>query len=266
MLNHKRIATVFLRAVFTVVVITSILGCAEFQKIGSKAGTYNGPQQAIGGGSGYAFITLDANGIPTAIGLRMSEETLMGLPSEPPNNAEGWEYVLSLPREAAIAGYNHIGIDWNPKGHVPPGVYDVPHFDFHFYLISLEQRERIKAVGDDLARTHRAPAPEFMPEGYILPEGTEVPRMGAHAIDPSSPEFNKLPFTKTFIYGFYDGQMVFLEPMIAKAFLETKPSVTDRIKLPKSYSTHASYPTAYSVKYNAIQREYEISLESLISK
>jgi len=53
----------------------------------------------------------------------------------------------------------------------------------------LEQREKITAKGEDLERAHRAPAPEFMPEGYILPDGTEVPRMGAHAIDSTAPEF-----------------------------------------------------------------------------
>lgn len=266
MLNHKMIATGLARVVFAAVVTTSLLGCAEFRKLASKAGTYDGPSQAIGEGRGHAFITLDANGGPTAIGVRMSEAALLGLPAEPPRNADGWEYVLSLPKEAAIAGYNHIGIDWNPKGHIPPGVYDAPHFDFHFYLISPEQRERITAVGEDLARAHKAPAPEFMPAGYSLPDGTEVARMGAHAIDPAAPEFNKLPFMKTFIYGFYDGQMVFLEPMVSKAFLETKPNATERIKLPKTYSTHAYYPTTYSVKYNQTQRDYVISMESLISK
>jgi hypothetical protein len=266
MLNYKMIATGLVKVVISAVVITSLLGCAEFRKLGSKAGTYDGPSQVIGGGRAHAFITLDASGRPTAIGARMSEAALVGLPVEPPRNADGWECILSLPKEAAIAGYNHIGIDWNPKGHIPPGIYDVPHFDFHFYLISPEQREKITAVGEDLARAHRAPAPEFMPVGYILPDGTEVPRMGAHAIDPTAPEFNKLPFTKTFIYGFYDGQMVFLEPMISKAFLETKPNVTDPIRLPKTYSQHAYYPTHYSVKYNPTQREYVISLESLISQ
>lgn len=266
MLNHKMVAKGLVRVVFAAAVTTSLVGCAEFGKPGSKAGTYDGPSQAIGGGRGHAFITLDASGGATAIGVRMSEAALVGLPAEPPPNAEGWEYVLSLPKEAAIAGYNHIGLYWNPKGHTPPGIYDVPHFDFHFFLISPEQRERITAVGEDLARAHRAPAPEFMPVGYILPDGTEVPRMGGHAIDPAAPEFSKLPFTKTFIYGFYNGQMIFLEPMVTKAFLETKPNVTDRIKLPKTYSTHAYYPTTYSVKHNVTQREYVISLESLVSK
>jgi hypothetical protein len=252
--------------VLSMLVITSFLGCADFRNLGSKAGTYDGPSRDMGEGRAHAFIKLGADGKPTSIGIRISESALAGLPAEPPRDADGWEYVLSLPKEAANSGYNHAVIDWNPKGHIPPGVYDKPHFDFHFYLISSEQREKITAKGEDLARAHRGPAPELMPEGYILPEGTEVPRMGAHAIDPTAPEFNKLPFTKTFIYGFYDGQMIFLEPMMTKAFLETKPNAMDRIKLPKTYSKHAYYPTSYGVNYNATEREYEISLESLIFK
>ena len=244
-------------------VATFILGCSGSRNPGSTDMTYNGPSIALGEGRAYAFTTIDASGKPIAIGLRMSEPALKGLPVEMPHDATGWEYILPLPKEASTLGYDHVGIDWNPKGHIPDGVYDMPHFDFHFYMISQADKEKITLKGEDLARAHKAPAPEFMPEGYVLPEGTEVPRMGAHAIDPSSPEFNKMPFTKTFIYGFYDGQMVFLEPMMTKVFLETSPNTTDRIKLPKTYAKHGYYPTMYSVKHDATQREYVISLESL---
>jgi hypothetical protein len=37
-------------------------------------------------------------------------------------------------------------LDWNPRGHIPDGVYTVPHFDVHFYLITREQREEIVPV------------------------------------------------------------------------------------------------------------------------
>lgn len=263
MLEHRTTAAGWAGVVFTAVVAGALLACTELRSPGSKAGTYDGPSLAMGEGAGRAFVTLDAGGAPVAIGLRLSEGALAGLPAEPRRGGEAWEYVLSLPKEAAATGYDHIGIDWNPKGHVPPGIYDVPHFDFHFYLIRPAQRDRITAVGEDLARLRQAPAPEFMPEGYVLPEGTEVPRMGAHAIDPTAPEFNKQPFTWAFIYGFYEGQVVFLEPMVTKAFLEAKPNVTDRIRLPQAFALPAYYPTRYRVAYDAATREYVIALENL---
>jgi len=248
------------------IVMTFSLGCSESKNLGQTEITYNGPHRDLGNGSAYAFETIDGNGKPIAIGLKVSESALTDLQSEPPNDGDGWETIIPLPKEAAITGYDHIGIDWNPKGHIPKGIYDKPHFDFHFYMISQADQDRITAKGEDLARANKAPAPEYMPEGYILPKGTEVPRMGAHAIDPSSPEFNKHPFTKTFIYGFYDGRLIFFEPMMTKAFLETKPNTKDRIKLPKIYAKNGYYPTAYSVRYDAAQREFEISLDNLIYK
>ena len=239
MCKHKMIVMGILEAAIAAIVVSFILGCTELRTLNPSAGEYEGPSRDMGEGSAHAFVTLDA---------------------------DGWEYVLSLPKEALISGYDHIVIDWNPKGHIPIGVYDAPHFDFHFYLISPEQREKITAKGEDASRAHKTPSPELMPEGYILPEGTEVPRMGAHAIDTTAPEFNKLPFVRTFIYGFYDGQMIFLEPMMTEAFLATKPNTTDQIRLPKAFSKDAYYPTIYSVKYNANQREYEVSLENLVYK
>jgi hypothetical protein len=246
-----------------VMVMALIIGCSGAKNLDFKNRTYNGPSVELGEGRAYAFATLDASGKPITIGLRMSESALKGLPEEMPHNATGWEYILPLPAEAANLGYDHVGMDWNPEGHIPDGIYNMPHFDFHFYMISQADKEKITLEGEDLARAHKAPAPEFMPEGYVLPEGTEVPRMGAHAIDPSSPEFNNKPFTKTFIYGFYDGQMVFLEPMITRTYLETRPDITDPIKLPRAYAKHGYYPAVYRVKHDAVQQEYEISLGDL---
>jgi hypothetical protein len=58
---------------------------------------------------------------------------LKGLPE-----GKTMEFTLALPKEAAPTAYNHIGIDWNPQGHEPQGIYDKPHFDFHFYMITPE--------------------------------------------------------------------------------------------------------------------------------
>jgi len=263
MTKYKIINSKLLFFVAVTIVMAFILGCSDSSK-GPTAMTYNGSPRDLGRGNAYAFTTIDDTGKPTVIGLRISESAIEGLRTEPPEEGTAWETIIPLPKEAAGTGYDHIGVDWNPRGHIPEGVYSAPHFDFHFYMISQAERDKITAKGEDLARTNKQPTPEYMPEGYILPEGTEVPRMGSHAIDPSSPEFNKLPFTKTFIYGFYDGQMIFLEPMMTKAFLKTKPDTTERIKLPAAYAKNGYYPTAYSVRYNPNHREFEVSLENLI--
>jgi len=275
MLDHKKIARESLVAVFYALLVTSLVGCAGAVTQGPMAGTYEGPSQKVGGGSARAFVTFDASGKPAALGVKFTEAALTGLPAEPPHGGtvpQGWEphealdYVLALPKEAAMTGYTHVFMNWNPKGHKPPGIYSVPHFDFHFYLISSEERERITATEEHLARARKQPPADQMPAGYILPDAARVPRMGAHAISPAADEFNKKPFTKTFIYGFYDGQMIFVEPMITKAFLETKPNVAEPVKLPKAYALRGYYPTQYSVKYDPARKEYAVSVEGLTSR
>ncbi len=264
MLDGRRTNSCLLIGGLIVAMATLLAGCTMSQKEIVKAGTYEGPPTAMGQGSARSFVTLDVDGKPTTIGIRLSEAALAGLPAEEPADAHGWEYILQLPAESANMGYNHIGLDWNPHGHIPPGVYDKPHFDFHFYLIDSDARSKITAVGDDLARAHKAPPGEFMPSGYILPPGTEVPNMGAHAIDPKSDEFTKKWFTKTFIYGFYDGEMIFVEPMITREYLQTKPHDLVPIAVPTRYSRHGYYPTRYGVNYDAVHNEYVVSLEGLV--
>lgn len=236
-----------------------IAGCTTHMEA-IKSGTYEGPQTPIGQGEAHSFVTVGKNGTPTKIGIKLSESALSALPT----TEQEYEYNLQLPPEFSVTGYRQIIVDWNPRGHVPTGVYDKPHFDFHFYMIDSGDRHKITAVGDDLVRAHKAPPEKYMPTGYILPPGTEVPNMGAHAVNPQSDEFTKHSFTKTFIYGFYDGQMIFVEPMISKDYLETKPDVHTAIAVPYKYALKAYYPTSYGVVYNKANREYEISLEDLV--
>lgn len=172
------------------------------------------------------------------------------------------EYTLALPKEAASTAYNHIAVDWNPHGHEPQGIYDNPHFDFHFYMINPEERDKITAYGKDCKNVSKKPAPGYIPEGYVPTPGG-VPRMGAHWIDPKAPEFNGQPFNETFIYGFYGGKMVFVEPMATIAFLETKPEITKELKLSECYPTTAYYPTNYSISYDDTVKEYTLALEGL---
>jgi hypothetical protein len=229
----------------------------------AKDKTVVGETKPLGKGQVRSWINLDKDGKPTAIGLTFSEEALKTLPQELPPGAEGMEVSLALPAQAAATAFKHIGLDWNPKGHPPVNVYDLAHFDFHFYMITEEERAGITANGDDLLRSRREPAAEFVPEGYVHVPDSEVPRMGSHWVNPLSKELHGQMFTTTFLYGSYDGRLVFAEPMISKSFLETKTNVTEVIKLPAKYARNAYYPTKYSVRYDPVTREYTVALEGM---
>lgn len=226
-----------------------------------------GEATRIGNGTGWAWVKIDENGKPSAIGVTFTQTALSGLPEIPSSkDLDGFEFPLLLPKDVKVIPFTHISLDWNPYGHIPPGVYDVPHFDVHFYILTQKERNKITARGADLAKCYKRPALEYIPAGYVLPEGTGVPRMGAHWIDLSAPEYNKQTFTRTFIYGSYNGEIAFYEPMVTKAYLEAEPDETQNIKLARAFQKKGYYPSEYSVKYDKLRKEYTISLDKLTYK
>lgn len=222
-----------------------------------------GAATPLGKGSARSWVKLDKDGKPTAIGVTFSEAALAGLPQTLPAGQEGTEYLLALPPEARATPFTHIGIDWNPRGHAPGQIYDTAHFDFHFYMISPEARNLITAKGADREKARRQPPLEYVPEGYMYAPDSEIPRMGGHWVNPQSNEFRGQPFTRSFLYGNYDGQIIFMEPMITKTFLDSKTSVTEFIKLPRRFATPGYYPTKYSVLYDAASKQYTVALEGM---
>ena len=254
--------------VLTAIISLAIMVCNPGLSIGAdsspRSGKTLGEAKILGNGVAWSWVENNSEGNPIALGITFSETALSGLPENLPSDAPGWEYELPMPKEAKVAPYNHIVMNWNPHGHIPPGIYDVPHFDFHLYMITPRERKNITAKGDDIARLNKKPPARYVPTGYILPDGTQEARMGSHWIDPSAPEFNQQPFTRTFIYGSYNGMVTFIEPMITKAFLESRQDVTESIKQPEAFQKPGYYPTQYSVKYDPVRKEYTVAVEGLI--
>lgn len=220
--------------------------------------TYLGEIRQVGQGTMATWTTVNQDGAPTAIGVTLTTGVLDGLPTQQPD----YEYVLALPTQAARTPFTHFALDWNPHGHDPVAVYGVPHFDFHFYIISSQERAAITATGADLARVERIPAPAFVPHGYVATPGG-VPHMGAHWVDPAAPEFHGQPFAETFIYGFYNGRMAFIEPMLTLAYLRTNPQVDRAIALPEAYPVSGYYPTRFTIQSDPQHGEYTVALRGL---
>lgn len=251
-----------------------IIGCFLIgaQHLSFSQKTIMGETKQMGNGTLTSWVKVDKRGKPSSIGVTFTESGLQGLPK--PGESGGipltlfpdfisYEYVLNLPPEASQTAFKHIVVNWNPAGH-PPHFYASPHFDFHFYTITNEARQAITCVDSDTLRVYKQPAQDMIPDGYTTAPMTGEGRMGWHWFDPGSSEFHGHDFTRTFIYGYYDGTVDFLEPMITKAYLDSKPSVSERIKLPKSYPVSGVfYPTAYSVKYSRKAKEYTVALEGL---
>jgi hypothetical protein len=104
------------------------------------------------------------------------------------------------------------------------------------------------------------PPASHIPEGYVaIPGG--VPQMGKHWIDPASEEFHGKEFGQTFLFGSYNGEITFYEPMITLAYLQAGPTFKSLIKQPAQVANKGLYyPTHYEIKREEVSGEYKISL------
>ena len=255
----------------------------------------SGAAVRVGNGFASAYVLYDRQtDAPIEIGVALDEKAMDGLPGPNPHlqsmPASGHEhldnhvYMLSLPNGGAPP-FEFIELDWNPGGHEPPGIYDEPHFDFHFYLVSPITRAAIVPSDADFQRKADMLPPEAQRAPFYAmaaPPGAPapaVPLMGVHWIDVRSPELQKMfgkpeawqPFTTTFIYGSWEGRFHFLEPMITRSYImskkgESQPEARDEIiaiPTPEAVGEPGYYPTAYRIAWDADAQVYRIALTKL---
>lgn len=256
----------------TLVVLTLLLAVAGCSL---NVHTEWGEPAPIGNGEAQSFVMRNDAGMPLAVGVNLTADALTGLPGE------GIQTRIDLPASIATTPIDHLVLDWNPMGHIPPGIYDLPHFDFHFYLIGEAERAAITPGTCTTAEESRVPSPPgtvpvtcevfdramqplpaaMMPANYRLVPAV-VPNMGNHLLDGTAPELNDESFTYTWIYGHYDGKITFLEPMITKAFFESNNNICAQITTPQVMPQAGWYPTQYCIKQVQRSGAYTITLES----
>ncbi len=245
MLN-RRIRISIAAALAAVAVAVAVpLAAANLRK---ESRTLLGPEVRVGNGTARMFVDLGTGGEPHTIGISLTENALNGLATHMnttsrcfDKNGDGvvghgeclvdYEATLALPQGAAALQlpFRWSTVNWNPEGHAPP-----------------------------------APPERHAPAGYI-DVGASVAAMGNHLIDAKDPELAdpSLGFSHTFIYGTYDGKVIFLEPMVSRAFLAARPDDCRPIRTAAAYSTTGYYPTSYCVRYDLASATYRITLEGL---
>lgn len=246
----------------------------------------------IDDGTATSYAEFDATGAPSTVGVVFTARALAALPTAHSDghhcydrNDDGavdlatecpasHEWVLPLPSEAARRAdmpFKWVLLNWNPRGHVPPGVYDLPHFDVHFYI---EPIEKVFALapgpcGPDFIRCDQfAIGKKPLPSNYMHPDFKDVdavvPAMGNHLVDLTSPEFNGETFTRTWIYGAYDGRVTFYEEMLTRDFMLSRPNTCFPIKAPTAVGLSGYYPTQSCTRYDAEADTYSVSMEGFV--
>ncbi|EFJ44042.1 hypothetical protein VOLCADRAFT_106565 [Volvox carteri f. nagariensis] len=137
-----------------------------------------------------------------------------------------------------MVGTNPFGfVYWSYafNGHPGVGIYDVPHFDFHFMFPSYDywwnQEWNVNSHGPCMGGSNATFFKTFKPIpsccwpgstlGPIIQAGDFVWGMGSHLWDTSAAEYNPVRrFNFTHIYGQYDGKIQFFESMVTVSTMQ----------------------------------------------
>lgn len=244
--------------------------------------TEYGPASSMGDGQIRTFATVNPAGKPIRIGVQFDGDAFNNLPTSESDGKWtydghtccGHEHVLQFPDNASATPFTFALINWNPMGHIPPGVWDLPHFDFHFYFMDESERTEIEPgicedaapgtlISCDAFQRAMKPLPDDQQvPGYINPGAAEA-GMGAHLIDPDSPEMHGATFTRTLLYGSWDGELNFIEPMITVDELQ-KDEAEHCVSYPSPEAMPEAgyYPTEYCTRYDNKDDMYYVSLQA----
>lgn len=209
-------------------------------------------------GSAVSTYSVPGSGLPI---LEVGFELPLAAVEAAPTSGDKHETVrLGFPEGVKTwTGIDHLDLDFNAGGHPPPGVYNVPHFDMHFYTITAAEQDAIDCADKTM------PAADRVPQGFmVIPPDAPMceAKMGFHAPDLSAPELqpSPAPFTRTMVLGYYGGKMNFIEPMATRAFLLEKKDFTLAIGKPAKLGRKAWYPSTCTGKFDATKNAWSISL------
>lgn len=191
-------------------------------------------QNLAHGSLGNGAVTLWQQG--AMLGVTIDKAALSSLPAK--------DARVDLVPAAGM--FRLVEIDWNANGHPPAGVYTVPHFDAHFYVIPKSERDAIAfAPPGKVAK----PASTIVPMGYVT-DGSVAPQMGMHYVSAMQPEFHGKPFTVSQLWGYDKGHLAFIEAMFTRAFVNSKQHWTQAVAKP-SAKIIAGLPRTMAVGSNA---------------
>ncbi len=244
-------------------VLAAVLAGVSLSPLAAAAeGVEFGPALSLGDGTVRALAETDATGRVTRIGVAMSGAALTAL---------GHDMIFAtvpLPEAAVAAGYDHVLLDWMPHGHAPAGLFDSPHFDFHFYMMS--EAERIAIGPSDphyMEKAANRPSADLMAANFVPPpEVDPIPAMGEHWLDATDAIFSGKPFEAVLIYGAWDGKVTFVEPMVTLELLQSRRDFGGKLGQPARVEREVSLPGAWSVSFDAGSGMHVVSIDDLQSR
>lgn len=240
------------------------------KKANEKLNVFKGPEVQFGYGKVRSWISVDRNGNPNEIGIEMTPEAFKNITDEEDKKIPADHSTIIVPlhlKAKQATPFNHVGLNWNPHGHIPEGVFDVPHFDIHFYTISVEEQLAIpewSPATNDLFNNY--PPLGYMPADYFTPPdaATAEAQMGKHWLPANLGDY--LPFSKIMIYGSYDGNVIFVEPMITLDYLQSNVDSSTPYSQPEHFQKPGNYPKMYNIRHDPKTGNTYITLSDFVAR
>lgn len=240
-----------------------VTGTASATPASPTGGIQTGESIEVGNGTVTAYATTTAAGTAISLGVHIDGAAMAAF------GDEEVDVNLDFPTTTAAGDavdhhqFRFVRFEYLPDGHIPEGVYDVPHFDFHFFMLD---EQTVEAIEPHPAQ-YTIPKPQ-MPEAHIRPPLVDTDddgepdaplvekRRGEPITDPRFSEYQEDgEFTHTHLYGGYDpdgdgtGRLILFEPMITTDFVDQLDTLLEvELQTPSAYFTADEYPTAYVVQ------------------
>lgn len=209
------------------------------------------------------WATLGADGKVDSVGWNLPLTAVAALDGAAFDVRTFMTFPAEVRRDTLITSMSY---GYLATGHVPQGVYNTPHLDFH---IAVQPMEEIMAID---CSDPTLPADELIPPGWgiIPPPDNCFGQMGIHCIFFGAPEFNGERFTSSSVLIFYQGNMSLkgkgakvssFEPKFTATFIKERKSFDIPMPVfpPGAVGRPGLQPTKVRAEYNAQHDAYVIT-------
>lgn len=230
----------------------------------AEAGAFTATQKSAGGVTSSVMVEIPAIEFT-------GEGTSATLPVGPSQYIYRFQDSEVEAADGEPGPFTYVEIDWNTEGEPrgPNGSFASPHFDFHFYMISLDEMTTnltcVSSNGktcdplltdyDQMRRFQNMPEAKYIPELYRADVGSAIPVMGLHlldmTIDYTVEGVNHYP---VLIYGTYDGAVIFAEASVTLNTLQDAMAAPDKkisfpFRQPSAFANAIDWPTEFVIEY-----------------
>lgn len=204
----------------------------ESSPAGTRAGDrIAGPSAPLGGGDVSTYALGDGSGGVTHVGARVP---LSVLGSSVPASA-----TVAMPSVVArTTFFDHVFAEMTPDGGIA----------LYFVGIPTAAREAIACTGEV------APPADVLPAGYAADPAMCRPQIGVAAHDGA----------RAMTFGYHDGRIVFLEPMLPRAQLDARQSFSLAVPRPTHLDRKTRWPTRFDATFDPATDSYALVFSAFV--